>query len=97
VVLGMVEASLSDCDFALEPNEQLMIFRPFLTAYSMPSIASDVEPLPLEFMNFTATSFADQQVPASPSALSPRAPTMPATCVPWPLSSSPDPFPLIVL
>ena len=40
-----------------------MILKPCLTAYSMPSIASDVEPLPFEFMNLTASSFDDQQVP----------------------------------
>ena len=48
-------------------------------------------------MNFTGTSFADQQMPETPFALLPRAAMMPATCVPWPSSSSPEPLPLITL
>ena len=74
-----------------------MILKPCLTAYWMPSIASEVEPLPLEFMNLTASSLDDQQVPDTPTSLLPRPPTMPETWVPWPLSSSPEPLPLIVL
>ena len=68
---------------------------PAFTAYSIPAIASEVEPLPREFMNFTGTSPADQQIPELPFALLPRPATMPATCVPCPLSSCPEPFPLI--
>src|SRR5919206_17960 len=44
----------------------------------MPSMASEVEPLPFEFMNFTATSFADQQIPELPLPLLPRPPRSPA-------------------
>ncbi len=39
-------------------------------------------------------SFRLQQRPVTPRSLSPRAPMMPATCVPWPCLSSPEPLPL---
>ena len=71
-----------------------MTLSPFLTAYSMPSTASDVEPLPLEFMNLIGTTLVDQQMPATPKELLPRPPTMPATWLPWPLSSSTRALPL---
>ncbi len=74
-----------------------MTLKPCLTAYSMPAIAAEVVPLPREFMNFTASSLVDQQTPAMPVPLSPRAPTIPATCVPCPLSSCPEPLPSIAL
>jgi hypothetical protein len=48
-------------------------------------------------MNLTGISFADQQIPDTPIASLARPATIPATWVPWPSSSSPDPLPLIAL
>src|SRR5215212_9461150 len=90
-------ASCSASDLPLVPKEQLMIFAPLLTAYSIPAIASDVVPRPRESRNLTGTTFPDQHTPATPVPLSPRPATMPATWVPCPSLSSPDPLPLIAL
>ena len=65
-------ASWRALDLPLVPKEQLITFSPAFTAYSIPAIASEVEPLPREFMNFTGTSPADQQIPELPFALLPR-------------------------
>ena len=35
----------------------------------MPAIAAEVAPFPREFMNFTASSLVDQQIPAIPTPL----------------------------
>src|SRR4051812_28852655 len=86
-------ASWSADDFDELPNEQLMILRPRLIAYSMPSAASDVEPRPLESMNLIGTIEPFQHVPDTPVSLLALAAMIPETWVPWPLSSSPSPLP----
>src|SRR5476649_906503 len=53
----------------------------------MASIASAVVPEPLAPRNFAAMMLAVQLTPATPTALLPDAPIVPATCVPWLLSS----------
>src|SRR5438105_8319950 len=56
----------------------------------MPQLATDAyEPEPLEASTFTGTTVDVKDVPATPSALFVEAAAIPATCVPWPLSSSP--------
>ncbi|MEJ7680209.1 MAG: hypothetical protein WKG06_20610 [Segetibacter sp.] len=45
-------------------------------------------PLPVESMNFAAITSTVQFTPTRPTALLPIAAMVPATCVPWPLSSN---------
>src|SRR3990167_7449018 len=47
----------------------------------------DDEPYPPLFKNFTGIILTLQLTPTTPSALLPAAPMIPATWVPWPLSS----------
>src|SRR4051794_10365440 len=95
--LAAAIASSRADDFDDEPNEQLMTFACMCTAYAMPATASDVEPLPLEFMKRTGMIFAVQQAPETPVALSALAPMIPATWVPWPSASPPEPVPFSAL
>ena len=46
-----------------------------------------VEPLPLAPKNFNAMILVVHATPATPMPLFPTAPIVPATWVPWPLSS----------
>src|SRR5262245_48531010 len=50
-------------------------------------IESASVPLPIESRNFDAIILVVQFTPTTPRALLPSAPIVPATCVPWPLSS----------
>src|SRR5262245_15592096 len=50
-------------------------------------IASAVVPVPLASRNFDAMIRVVQLTPTTPLPLLPRAPIVPDTCVPWPLSS----------
>src|SRR5262245_51701533 len=56
-------------------------------ANSMALMASEVLPEPLESRNLTAMMLAVQLTPATPLPLLPTAPIVPATWVPWLLSS----------
>src|SRR5262249_23351371 len=51
------------------------------------SMASATVPTPVASRNFAAIIVAVQLTPATPLPLFPTAPIVPATCVPWPLSS----------
>src|SRR3954447_10301401 len=92
--LASSTALCSALDFDEDPNEQLTILAPSCTAYSIASTAPAVPPRPRESRNFTDMTDAFQQMPDTPAALLPTAAMMPATCVPWPLSSRPEPLPL---
>ena len=59
----------------------------------MPAISCDHVPRPSASRTRTATIFTLQHNPAMPRSLLPRAPMIPATCVPWPCLSSPEPLP----
>ena len=62
---------------------------PLATALKLPA-----QPLPL-FFNALTGRIVVSVTPATPMPLSRSAPTMPATCVPWPQSSSGTPSPLM--
>ena len=71
------------------PPQLLLVTRTFTpvariaVAYSRHSIASDVQPLPSESRNLSAMIRTFQLTPATPIPLSPTAPIVPATWVPW--------------
>ena len=50
----------------------------------MAAMALLVEPLPSAPRNFSGMIDTCQFTPATPTPLSPTAPIVPATCVPWP-------------
>src|SRR4051812_37869305 len=77
-------SSSSACDLDELAKEPLTILAPRSIAYSMPAITSEVDPDPDEFMNLIGIIWVDQQTPAIPVPLLPRAPMIPETCVPWP-------------
>src|SRR5436305_11803614 len=58
------------------------------TAQLIALIASLVEPEPFAFRNFRPVSLTLQLTPTTPVPLSPTAPIVPETCVPWSLLSA---------
>ena len=60
---------------------------PMLVAYCSASTASARSPSPCESRNFSAMILTFQFTPAMPWPLFPRAPSVPATWVPWFMSS----------
>src|SRR6266516_2252897 len=66
----------------------LMIEAPWSAAQTIPLAIVDEEPMPLSFITLTGRIWHDQQRPATPMPLLPRAAMMPATAVPWLLTSS---------
>src|SRR5437762_2337810 len=54
----------------------------------MPLATDAYEPLPVESRTLTGMIGDENATPATPTPLFVAAPTMPATCVPWPLSSA---------
>ncbi len=60
----------------------------------MQGSSSEVVPLPELPMNLSSISCTVQATPVTPSALSPTAPTIPETWVPWPTSSVGTPEPV---
>src|SRR5919202_472404 len=74
---------------ASTPPPSLMFATAGLTALavtqSMPAVTPAVSPLPVQSSTRTATSCTPFATPYRPP------PTVPATCVPWPLQSSADP------
>ncbi len=93
MLFAYLTASWRASDFDELPNEQFRIRAPLRTAYSMPSTDAEVLPRPRASMKRTAMIDVFQHTPATPNPLSPTAPMMPATWVPWPFSSKPDPRP----
>src|SRR5262245_12069418 len=69
------------------PQLLLVILMPLAVAYFWASTASEVSPLPSAPRNFSAASDTFQSMPTTPRLLLPVAPMVPATWVPWPLSS----------
>jgi hypothetical protein len=67
------------------PNDMLATagFTAFARTQSMPAMTWLYEPLPAQFSTRTATRLTALATPYSPP------PTVPATCVPWPLQSCP--------
>src|SRR5262249_25633719 len=66
----------------------LITFAPFWTAQAIPFTIDAYEPDPVESSTFTGMMGDEYATPATPMPLFVAAPAMPATCVPWPLSST---------
>ena len=64
------------------------MWAPLLFAYSTADTASAVVPLPNQSRNLSGMIRTFQFTPATPVALLPSAPIVPATCVPCPWSSN---------
>ena len=71
------------------PPPQLLfdILAPCATAKFRALMAPEVDPLPVASRNFRAMIWTFQFTPVTPMPLLPAAPIVPATCVPWLLSS----------
>ena len=69
----------------------LITLAPFWTAHAMPFAIDAYEPDPFESSALTGMIGDEYATPATPTPLFVAAPAMPATCVPWPLSSAPGP------
>src|SRR3954463_7841383 len=63
-------------------------FAPWATAYDSPWMKLATLPLPVASIHFTSINCVTQLTPETPTALLPVAPMVPATWVPWLLSSS---------
>jgi hypothetical protein len=61
-----------------------MMSAPLVTAQSMPSATSTARQVPAALQTFTGSMVTFHAMPATPCALLPRAPTMPASSVPQP-------------
>src|SRR5947208_14480591 len=72
---------------ALVPRLRLSTFAPWSTAHVIAELAALLDPEPEESSTLSGMTSHCQQTPATPAALLPRAPMMPATEVPCPLSS----------
>jgi hypothetical protein len=79
--------SRSACETSPPPHELFRIGTPFARAYRIALIASSVVPEPSAPKNFSGMIRELHVTPATPRALLPVAATVPATCVPCPLSS----------
>src|ERR1035438_4039338 len=77
------------------PKLPFRIWAPLASAKSRQMISPEVDPMPFELRNLSGMSCTDHATPLPSTPLLPTAPMMPATCVPWPLSS--DGFPLAAL
>ena len=82
-MFGICERVMSDGN----SNERLMIFAPWSAAKRMPCAIRAESPSPSRSSTFTGISFAPYASPVSPTALPVPSAIVPATCVPWPLSS----------
>ncbi len=65
----------------------LITSAPFWAAQTMPSMTSAIQPLPSASNALTGMIWAAGATPAMPLPLLARAAMIPATWVPWPLSS----------
>jgi hypothetical protein len=82
-----VTASRNVWENEVPPRLRLTTRAPWSTAQTMPFEIGEYGPLPLASSTFTGTSEESNASPATPTALFVAAAAMPATWVPWPLSS----------
>jgi hypothetical protein len=72
----------------MEPSDMLITSTPASVALRTARAALSRLPLPAPSSTLKGTMVASGATPATPLPLFVHAPMMPATCVPWPLSSS---------
>src|SRR5882762_4606954 len=90
-LLLLLQVALDAVTAPAPPRLRLATLMPLAAALAMtqstPQMTDDHEPWPVESSTLTAIKEACGATPTTPKLLS-RAATVPATCVPWPLSSS---------
>ena len=84
---GEAIASRIVVEYPVPPRLALTMFAPLAQAYWNPAETLAFDPLPFPSSTRTGIRLTCQFTPATPIPLFPRAPIVPATCVPCPLKS----------